>query len=87
MKTDINIQRCRLFSKLQPDLLCAIVVETLGDLNHWGVHNALCVLLPQLAPIELETDVVMTQTKAVLYHLPTEVRAAVIGIPCKPASW
>ena len=41
-------------------------------------------LLPQLAPVEDETKVVMSQTKAVLYHLSTEVRAAVSSILCKP---
>ena len=45
-----------------------------------------CVLLPQLAPVEDETKVVMPQSKAVLYHLSTEVRAAVSGILCEPAN-
>ena len=62
------------------------VVEPLADLNHWGILNVLCVLLPQLAPIEIETDVVMPQTKDVLYHLSNEVRAAVVGILCKHAN-
>ena len=82
-----NIQRWRRFSKLQLDLLCATVVEPPADLEHWGVLLVLCVLLPQLAPIEIETDVVMPQTKAVLYHLYKEVRVAVVGILCKPANW
>ena len=86
-RTTDNIQRWRRFIKLQPELLCATVVEPLADLDHWGVLNALCVLLPKLAPIEVETNVVMPQTKAVLYHLSTEVRAAVAGILCKPANW
>ena len=29
----------------------------------------------------------MPQAKAVLYHLSIEVRAAVVGILCKPANW
>ena len=29
----------------------------------------------------------MPQTKDVLYHLSTEMRAAVVGILCKPATW
>ena len=78
--------RWRRFSKLQPDLLCAIVAEPLADLYHWGDLNFLCVLLPQHAPIEIETDVVMPQTKAVLYQLSIEVRAAVVGILYKTAN-
>ena len=85
-RTTDNIQRWRRFSKLQPDLMCASVVEPLGELNHWGILNVLCVSLPKLAPIEIETDVVMPQAKAVLYHLSIEVRAAVVGILCKPAN-
>ena len=86
-RTTDTIQRWRRFSKLQPYLLCATVVEPLGDLDHWGVLNVLCVLLPKLAPIDIKTDVVMPQTKPVLYHLSKEVRAAVVGILCKPANW
>ena len=41
-------------------------------------------LLPQLAPVEDETKVVMPQTKAVLYPLSTVVRAAVSDILCRP---
>ena len=47
----------------------------------------MCVLLAKLAPIDLETNVVMPQTKAVLYHLSIEVREAVVGIICKLANW
>ena len=82
-----NIQQWRPFSKLQSDLLCATVVEPHGGLNNWRVLNVLCVLLPKLAPIEIETDVIMSQTKTVLYHLSLEMRAAVVGILCKPANW
>ena len=74
-------------SKLQPDLLCATVVKLLCDLDHWGILNVLCVLQPNLAPVEDETKVVMPQTKAVLQYLSTEVRAAVSSILCKPDSW
>ena len=42
-RTTDNIQRWRRFSKLQPDLLCATVVEPLGYLDYWGVINVLCV--------------------------------------------
>ena len=86
-RTTDNIQRWRRLSKLQPDLLCATVVEPLSDLDQWGVLNVLCLLLPRLAPIEVKTNVVMPQTKAVLYHLFKEVRAAVFSIICKPANW
>ena len=44
-------------------------------------------LLPQLAPVEDETKVMMPQSKTVLYHLFTEVRVAVFNILCKPANW
>ena len=47
----------------------------------------MCVLLSQLAPVEVETNVVIPQTKAVLYHLTKEVCTAVFGIFCKPANW
>uniref|UniRef100_M4C5M2 Uncharacterized protein n=1 Tax=Hyaloperonospora arabidopsidis (strain Emoy2) TaxID=559515 RepID=M4C5M2_HYAAE len=80
-----NIQRWRCFNKLQPELLCATVIEPLPDLDHWGILNVICVLLPQLAPADVETNVVMPQTKAVLYHLSKVVRAAVFIILCKPA--
>ena len=86
-KTTENIQRWKKFSKLQPGLLCATVVKPLRDLDHWGILYVLCVLLPQLAPDEDETKVVMPQTKALIYHLSTELRAAVFGILCKPANW
>ena len=82
-----NIQRWRRFYKLQPELLCATVVEPLADLDHWGILNVMCVLLPRLASVEVETNVVMPQTKAVLYHLSKEVRTAVFSIICKPANW
>ena len=61
-RTTDNVQWWRRFSKLHPDLLCANVVEPLADLNHWGVLNVLCVLLPQLAPVGIEMDVVIPQT-------------------------
>ena len=67
-------------------MLCATVVEPLADLYHWGILNFMCVLLPQLAPVEVETNVVMPQTKAVLYHLSKEVCAAAFSILCKPAN-
>ena len=51
------------------------------------MFNDLCVLVPQLAPVENETKVVMTQYKAVLYIISAEVHAAVSGILCKPANW
>ena len=35
-RTTDNIQRWRRFSKLQPDLLCATVVEPLSYLDQWG---------------------------------------------------
>ncbi|TDH66912.1 hypothetical protein CCR75_000413 [Bremia lactucae] len=50
------------------ELLCPTVVEPLDDLDHWGVINVLCVMLPKLAPVEDETKVVMPETKAALYH-------------------
>ena len=68
-------------------MLCATVVEPLADLDHWRILNVMCVLLSQLAPVEVETNVVMPQTKAVLYHLTKEVCTAVFGIFCKPANW
>ena len=61
--------------------------KPLRDLDHWGIHNILCVLLPHIAPVEDETKVVMPQTKPVLYHLTTEVRAVVSGILRKRANW
>ena len=70
-----------------PDFLCATVVKPLRDLDHWGTFNVLCVLLPQLAPVEDETKVVMPHFISVLYHLSKEVRAAVFSIICKPANW
>ena len=66
---------------------CALLVKPLANLDHWGILNVLCILLPQLAPVEVETNVVMPQTKAVLYHLSEEVRTAVVGLLCKPANW
>ena len=86
-RTTDNVQRWLRFSKLQPELLCATVVEPLADLGHWGVLNVLCVLIPKLALIKIETYVIIPQTKAVLYHLSKEVRAAVFSIHCNPASW
>ena len=86
-KTTDNIQRWRRLSKLQPELLSPTVVQPLDDLDQWGVLNVLCVLLPKLAPVEKETDVLMPQTKAALYHLSRELRAAVYSIICKPANW
>uniref|UniRef100_A0AAV1U7U0 Uncharacterized protein n=1 Tax=Peronospora matthiolae TaxID=2874970 RepID=A0AAV1U7U0_9STRA len=86
-RTTDDIQRWRRFSKLQPDLLCATVVEPLSDLDQWGVLNVLCLLLPKLALIEVKTNVVMPQTKAVLYHLSKEVCAAVISIISTPSNW
>ena len=66
--------------------MCATVVEPLSDLDQWGILNVLCVLLPKLAPIDIETDVVMPQRKAVLNFLSIEVHAAVVSILCKPAN-
>ena len=62
-------------------------MKLLRDLNHWGILNVLCVLLPQLAPVKDETKVVKPQSKAVIYHFSTEVRATTSGILCKPANW
>ena len=63
-------------------------MKPLRDLDHWGILNVMCVLLPQLAPVEDgKTKVVMTQSKAVLYIISAEVHAAVSGILCKPANW
>ncbi|CAI5703594.1 unnamed protein product [Peronospora effusa] len=73
MEDDGQHKALRKFSKLQPELLCATVVEPLPDLDQWGVLNVLCVLLPHLAPVENETKVVMPQSKAALYHLSKEV--------------
>ena len=67
--------------------MCATVVEPLANLDRWGVPNVLCVFLHQLSPIEIYTDVVMPQTKPLLYHLSKEVRAAVVSVLCKPANW
>ena len=55
-------------------------MKPLCDLDHWGILNVVCVLQPNLAPVEDETKVVMPQTKAVLYFLFS-------GIPCKPTNW
>ena len=65
-RTTDNIQRWRRFKKIQPEFLCATVVEPISDLDHWGIFTVICVLLPKLATIEVETNVVMPQTKAVL---------------------
>ena len=86
-KTTDNINRWRRFSKLQPEFLYLTVVEPLDDLDHWGVLNILCVMLPKLTPAEDETGVVMPQTKAALYHQSKEVRAAVSSIFSKPVNW
>ena len=37
--------------------MCATVVEPLANLDRWGVPNVLCVLLHQLAPVEIYTEV------------------------------
>ena len=47
----------------------------------------LVLLFSKLAPVEEETNVMMPQTKAVLYHLSKEVCAAVSCILGKPANW
>ena len=80
MKDDRQHTALKKISKLQPDLLCTTVDTSLRDLKYQGIHNILCVLVPHLAPVENETKVVMPQTKAVLNHLSTEVRAAVSRI-------
>uniref|UniRef100_M4B583 Uncharacterized protein n=1 Tax=Hyaloperonospora arabidopsidis (strain Emoy2) TaxID=559515 RepID=M4B583_HYAAE len=86
-KTTVNIQRIGKFKKLQPELLCATVVESLSDLDHWGFLNVLCVLLPRIVTVEDEMTVVMPQSKAGLYHVSKKVRAAVFSIICEPANW
>ena len=40
----------------------------------------MCALLPNISPIEIERNVVMLQTKAVLYHVTKDVRTAVVSI-------
>ena len=61
-------------------------MKPLPNLDKWGFLNVLCVLIPQLAPAEDETKVVMPQSKAVLYYLFKEVRAIIFSKLCKPAN-
>ena len=44
-------------------------------------------MFPKLTPVEDETGVVMSQTKAALYHQSKEVRAAVSSIFSTPVNW
>lgn len=66
--TTDSIQRWRRVRKMHPELICATVVEPLSSIDHWGVLNVLCILLPDLAPVDAESNVVLPQTKAAVYH-------------------
>ena len=69
-------------------LICCARLSSNG-LVTWIIESpqCACVLLPNFAFIEIETDVVLPHTKVVLYHLSLEVRATVVCILCKPANW
>ncbi|TDH69688.1 hypothetical protein CCR75_002380 [Bremia lactucae] len=67
-------------------LLCATVVQSV-DITKWGALNANCVLLPNLAPTDTETAVVMPQTKASLYFTSDTARAAIEGFLSSPVDW
>uniref|UniRef100_M4BLI1 Uncharacterized protein n=1 Tax=Hyaloperonospora arabidopsidis (strain Emoy2) TaxID=559515 RepID=M4BLI1_HYAAE len=86
-KTTDSIQRWRRVVKLQPELICATVVKSLSDIDHWGILNVLCILLPHLAPVDGTTTVVIPQTKASVYRTSDEVRNSVASILCKPPNW
>ena len=47
----------------------------------------MCVLLPHIALVEVETNVVVPQINAVLYHLSNEVRAVVYIIYYNWVAW
>ena len=68
-------------------MLCATFVKHFGALDQWGIHNGLCVLLIQVAPVEDATQVVMSKFEAVLYYLSNEMNATVSSILCKIANW
>jgi hypothetical protein len=71
---------------MDPSLLGATVTKVVPE-RRWGVLNTLVVALPNLAPRDERTNVVMPQTKAMLYHNSPAVRLAVERILGKQPDW
>uniref|UniRef100_M4BSW3 Uncharacterized protein n=1 Tax=Hyaloperonospora arabidopsidis (strain Emoy2) TaxID=559515 RepID=M4BSW3_HYAAE len=85
-RTTDSIKHWRRLEQLDKKLLCATITQQI-EIPAWGALNAICALLPILAPADPDTAVVVSKTKDSLYFTSTAVRDAVAGVLSTPANW
>ena len=85
-RTTDSIRHWQRLEQLDKKLLCATITQQI-EIPAWGALNAICALLPILAPADPDTAVVVSKTKDSLYFTSTAVRDAVAGVLRTPANW